>query len=67
MVHEETSTARALPRALYEVTEVADYLRVSKTQVYELIRQGSLASIKIGRLRRITSDAIAAYLDSLEP
>ena len=39
----------------YTVEQVAEMLHVGRDKVYYLLRTGQLRSIKIGKLRRITS------------
>jgi excisionase family DNA binding protein len=46
--------------------EVAKALRVGRSKVYELIRSGSLRSVKIGGSRRISATALAEFVTSLE-
>ena len=43
---------------LYTVTEVADYLHVSRSTVYRLIEDGSLRGTRIGQALRFTPDNI---------
>ncbi len=52
-------------RLLLTTGEVADLLGVSRTTVYDLIRTGRLASVRIGRSRRIHRDEIVAYIGRL--
>jgi len=40
-------------RLAYDVKEVAEQLNCSRRTVYNLITDGTLASIKIGKLRRV--------------
>lgn len=42
--------------------EVAEILSVSKPRVYELIRKGTLPSVKIGRQVRVLESALDAWL-----
>ncbi len=44
------------------VPEVCSALRIGKTTVYKLIRDGRLSSIKIGSSTRITSESVEALL-----
>lgn len=41
--------------------EVAEALRLGRCKVYDLIRNGDLVSVKIGRLRRVHVDAVREY------
>ena len=47
---------------LYTVEEVAKHLRVDKKGVYQLVKDGSIKSIKIGRVIRITETALKKFL-----
>jgi excisionase family DNA binding protein len=50
----------------YTVEQVAELLHIGRDKVYALLRTGQLRSIKIGKLRRITSRHIAEFIASLE-
>lgn len=50
---------------LNEISQVAAYLRCGRTQVFNLIRTGELASLKVGRRRLVPRDSILAYVDRL--
>jgi excisionase family DNA binding protein len=54
-----------MPAVLLKVEEAAELLRVGRTTVYALIKSGELASVPVGRLRRIRPADLAAYADSL--
>lgn len=43
----------------------AERLDISRTTVYALLASGELDSVKIGRSRRIPTEALAAYVDRL--
>ncbi|CAN5441369.1 hypothetical protein BH23ACT6_BH23ACT6_26520 [soil metagenome] len=47
---------------LLTVIEVADHLCLSRSKVYELLADGSLPSVRIGRNRRITTSALADFV-----
>lgn len=57
-----TSEASRVVPLLYRVEEVCDLLQVSRTQVYDLLRTKKIASVKIGRARRVPVDAVNDYL-----
>lgn len=46
--------------------ETVEKIRVSRATVYGLIKTGDLRSVKIGRRRFITDDAIDEYIAGLE-
>lgn len=48
--------------ALLKVDQVAARLQVSRWTVYNLIRSRELASLTIGRCRRITETALNDYI-----
>jgi excisionase family DNA binding protein len=50
----------------YTVEQVADMLHIGRDKVYYLLRTGQLRSIKIGKLRRITSQHLAEFISTLE-
>ncbi|WP_406322142.1 helix-turn-helix domain-containing protein [Streptomyces sp. NBC_01637] len=61
------STAIAAPveRLLYKPEEAAEALAIGRSTVYELMAEGSLRYIKLGRTRRIRRADIEAYVESL--
>ncbi|HYZ37305.1 MAG TPA: helix-turn-helix domain-containing protein, partial [Pseudonocardiaceae bacterium] len=48
------------------VEQVAKMLHIGRDKIYYLLRTGQLRSIKIGKLRRITSQHLAQFVASLE-
>jgi excisionase family DNA binding protein len=54
-------------RLLYRVTEVAVFLSVSRSKVYELLASGDLPSVKIDRTRLIRGSDLRDYVESLRP
>ena len=63
---ETTPTITAVVPLLYTVEEAAEALRLSRTQVYELIRCNELRAVKIGGRRRVSVDACTEYVRDLE-
>ena len=53
------------PTLLLSPEEAAQLLGLSRSRVYELLRDAELPSIKIGRLRRIPRQAVHAYVAGL--
>ncbi|MFC4630577.1 helix-turn-helix domain-containing protein [Promicromonospora alba] len=62
---ETTPTITAVTPLLYRVEEAAEALRISRTQVYALIRSGALRTVKIGGSRRVPVAAVAEYVVNL--
>jgi excisionase family DNA binding protein len=54
-------------RLLYRVTEVAVFLNVSRSKVYELLASGNLPSVKIDRTRLVRGSDLRDYVKSLRP
>ena len=50
-------------RLLITVVEAARRLEISRSSFYELLATGEIASIHVGRLRRIPIDALIEYID----
>jgi excisionase family DNA binding protein len=54
-----------MDRRLYRVEEVARIMQIGRSKVFDLMRSGELASVKIGGSRRVPAQAIDSYLDRL--
>lgn len=52
-------------RVLLTVEEAAELLGIGRTFAWQLVRNGDLESVQIGRLRRIHVDAVRDYADRL--
>lgn len=52
-------------KLLYRVPEVASYLSISRSKVYELLKSGALTSVHIDRTRLVRKSDLEAYVDSL--
>lgn len=52
-------------KLLYRVPEVATYLSVSRSKVYELLKTGALTSVHIDGTRLVRKSDLEAYVDSL--
>lgn len=55
------------PRLVLTVEQAADALGIGRTLMYELVGSGAVESVRIGRLRRIPAQALAAYVEGLRP
>ncbi|MET8954532.1 helix-turn-helix domain-containing protein [Streptomyces sp. NPDC004533] len=63
------STAIAAPvdRLLYKPEEAAEALFLGRSTVYELMAEGTLKYIKLGRARRIRRGDLEAFVANLAP
>lgn len=61
----EPEPAAAPQRVLLTVEEAAEQLSIGRTHMYTLIRSGEVTSVRIGNLRRVPADEIAAYVQRL--
>lgn len=52
-------------RLLLTVEEAADLIGICRSNMFKLIRQGEVKSVKVGRLRRITPAALDDFIDKL--
>ncbi|MYD69365.1 MAG: helix-turn-helix domain-containing protein [Acidobacteria bacterium] len=50
--------------AILTVSEVAEFLRVPRKTVYQLVRSGELPAFKAGRHWRVTREAVGIYIAS---
>jgi len=48
-------------RALLSVEAAATQLSIGRTTMYALLKNGDVASIRIGRLRRVPAEALTTY------
>jgi len=56
-----TQNTHAL-RIVLTVEEAADRLGIGRTLMYALVTAGEVESVRIGRLRRIPTDALDSYV-----
>lgn len=54
---------KQLPELL-TVQQVADYLQVSVPTVRRMVSEGSIRSVKIGRVRRIQKEALVELIEA---
>ncbi|SDC74177.1 helix-turn-helix domain-containing protein [Actinokineospora iranica] len=52
-------------RTLLTVEQAAAQLAISRTRMFALIKAGHIHSVRIGRLRRVPLEALAAYVQGL--
>lgn len=55
-----------MDRLLYRPEEAAAQLAVGRSRMYQLIATGAIESVQIGRSRRVSADALAAFVERLE-
>ena len=58
-------TVRADHRLLLTVEEAADRLGIGRSLMYELIGGGVIASIRVGRLRRVPLESLTDYVAAM--
>lgn len=58
-------TVRADDRLLLTVEEAADRLGIGRSLMYELIGSGQVASIRVGRLRRVPLESLTDYVSMM--
>ena len=58
-------TLRASDRMLLTVEEAAERLSISRAQMWRLISRGDIASLHVGRLRRIEPEALSDYISRM--
>lgn len=63
--HETRKTVPPLAPRLLSVPEAARLLGIGRTTVYELISNGELETVKIGRSTRVPLDAVDAFVMGL--
>jgi excisionase family DNA binding protein len=66
MIMSSSKRGLTVPAVLYRVDEAAEALRLSRSQLYELIRSGRLRTVKCGRRRLVPVSALDEYVSSLE-
>jgi excisionase family DNA binding protein len=54
-----------IDQLLFTVSDAADRLSLSRSKVYELLAQGTLRSVTVGRSRRIPADALVTFVAAL--
>ena len=62
----EATETKVAELQLYTIEETATMLRLGRTKVFDLLRNGRLRSVQEGRARRIPPRAIADYIALLE-
>lgn len=58
-------TTQSTPRIVLTIEEAAECLGIGRTLMYALVTAGEVESVRIGRLRRIPTDALDRYVSEL--
>lgn len=58
----KTPNPTPVKRAAYSVTEAAAALGIGRTYVFQLIKEGALDSLKVGRRRLVPVTEVHAFL-----
>ena len=59
-------TSEDIPPLLFTVDETARLLSMSRHRVFDLIRDGTIRSVKVGASRRVSARALFDYVAQLE-
>jgi excisionase family DNA binding protein len=51
---------------MFSPVDAAKILNVSRSQVYVLLKDGALKSVKIGRSRRISENQLRSFIEQVE-
>lgn len=57
--------AVARDKLLLTVEETADALGIGRSHLFKILASGEIASVKVGRLRRVPRAELERYVDSL--
>jgi len=61
---QQQPAAPAEPQKLLTAADLVERLQISKSQAYQLLRSGELATVHLGRSVRMTKEDLQAYLDT---
>ena len=53
-----------MDRELLKVDEVAALLKIGRTKVYQLVAEGELPAVRIGKALRISAEALQEWLST---
>jgi excisionase family DNA binding protein len=53
---------KPVPKVLLTIPEAAEAMSLGRSFLYELVMRGEIASIKVGRTRRIPTTALHEYV-----
>jgi excisionase family DNA binding protein len=58
--------SHVMDQLLFKIEEAAKVLGTSRSTLYRLMNSGQLVSIKVGRSRRVTSQALERFVKAME-
>jgi excisionase family DNA binding protein len=61
----EVGSRAEMPRLLLTVEEAAQRIGICRSNMFKLIREGEVRSVKVGRLRRVTPAALEDFVRQL--
>ena len=54
-----------MEQLLYKIPQVGELLGLSRAQVYALVAEGVIPSVRVGSSRRVSAKALHAWVESL--
>jgi excisionase family DNA binding protein len=63
---EQDTTRAAIAPLLLTIPEAARVLAIGRTTLYELISDGAIDTVRIGRATRISVEAVRAFVDRIQ-
>lgn len=66
MTADATTSPAARERLLYSAEEAADLLGIGRTFMFALLASGEISSLKIGKRRKVTRDALDEFILRLQ-
>ena len=61
----ETMTRSVAEKKLYSIAEALDATGIGRTKMFELLANGSIASVRVGTRRLIPVDALDEFIQQL--
>ena len=62
--YSENGMSENKPGAILTVDEISDYLKIPRSTIYKLVREGKIPAQKIGRHWRFRKEAIDRWLEN---
>ncbi len=62
--YSENGMSETKPGAILTVDEISDYLKIPKSTIYKLVREGKIPAQKIGRHWRFRKEGIDHWLEN---